>query len=244
MALAAMGIVTDPTTKVIADSAHTPRPGKTARRANTVPFPVQTGGTADNTIQKAGKMVSRRHTGEDWVCDSERTLVAPASGTILRNEADKNYGYFIVMGVADGKAILVAHMAVRSGKAKGTRVNAGDIVGTMGSTGNSSGAHLHIEVENAGTWAYNKNLLKLSAYINFNSFTNGGDFEMAKTWTNGSTSENVYAETTLKTKIGSLNPRESCDCLAIVNGRYLVKYQVDKTGTYKTGFVSYAGGVK
>ena len=196
------------------------------------------------TYKKLGSWSAGYHTGEDWVCDGDRTLVAPASGTILRNEFDKSYGNFIVIGADDGKTILMAHMAAHSGKAKGTRVNAGDIVGTMGSTGNSSGAHLHIEVENAGTWAYNKNLLKPSSYIDFNSFTAGGDFEVAKKWTNGSTQETVYAETTLKTKIGSLNPRESCDCLAIVNGRYLVKYPIDGANVYKTGFVAYAGGVK
>lgn len=69
-------------------------------------------------------------------------------------------------------------------------------------------------------------------------------FEVAKTYKNGSTIENVYAETSLKTKIGSLNKYEKCECLAKVNGRYLVKYKVDGTNTYKAGFVKYSGGVK
>ena len=66
---------------------------------------------------------------------------------------------------------------------------------------------------------------------------------MAKTYKNGSTIENVYADTGLTVKIGSLNTYEQCECLDIVNGRYLVKYKVDGTNNYKCGFVKYSGGV-
>lgn len=70
------------------------------------------------------------------------------------------------------------------------------------------------------------------------------EFSVAKTYKNGSTEEPVFADTTLKLKTGSLNPWEQCECLAVVNGRYLVKYIVDGTTSYKTGFVEYDGGVK
>ena len=70
------------------------------------------------------------------------------------------------------------------------------------------------------------------------------EFEVAKTYRNGSTSEPVYADTTCKTKTGSLDKHEVCECLAIVNGVYLVKYKVNGSTAYKTGFVRYSGGVK
>ena len=70
------------------------------------------------------------------------------------------------------------------------------------------------------------------------------EFEMAKTYKNGSTRENVFADTGLSLKTGSLNPGETCECLGIVDGRYLVKYKVDGTNKYKCGFVKYSGGVK
>ena len=70
------------------------------------------------------------------------------------------------------------------------------------------------------------------------------DFEVAKTYKNGSTPEPVYADTTLKTKTGSLDKYEVCECLAIVNGVFLVKYKVNNSTAYKTGFVKYSGGVK
>ena len=70
------------------------------------------------------------------------------------------------------------------------------------------------------------------------------EFNMAKTYKNGSTRENVFAETTFKTKTGSLDKYEQCECLDVVNGAYLVKYKVNGTNSYKTGFVKYNGGVK
>lgn len=70
------------------------------------------------------------------------------------------------------------------------------------------------------------------------------EFNMAKTYRNGSTVESVFADTNLTNKIGSLNKWEECECLDIVNGRYLVKYKVDGTLNYKCGFVAYNGGVK
>jgi GH25 family lysozyme M1 (1,4-beta-N-acetylmuramidase) len=69
------------------------------------------------------------------------------------------------------------------------------------------------------------------------------DYETVKTWKNGSTSEPVYADTTKKIKIGSLNAYESCDCLGKVDGMCIVRYQVDGTSHYKVGVVSYNGGV-
>lgn len=69
-------------------------------------------------------------------------------------------------------------------------------------------------------------------------------FEMVKTYKNGSTIENVYADTNLTKKIGSLNKYETCECLGIVNDRYIVKYKVDNSSNTKIGFVKYSGGVK
>ena len=70
------------------------------------------------------------------------------------------------------------------------------------------------------------------------------EFEVAKTYRNGSTKENVYADSDLKTKIGTLNAYEVCECLGIVNKVYIVKYKVNGTNNYKIGFVKYSGGVK
>ena len=71
-----------------------------------------------------------------------------------------------------------------------------------------------------------------------------GDEKM-KIYQNGSTRENVYSDTNLSTKIGSLNPRERCDCYGIFNNRAVVRYKIDGSGNnYKIGFCKWLGEVK
>lgn len=72
----------------------------------------------------------------------------------------------------------------------------------------------------------------------------GGDLEMARVYQNGSTTENVFADTDLTKKIGSLNPRETAEYLSIDNDRPLVRYKVDGTDRYKCGYVKWKGGCK
>lgn len=71
-----------------------------------------------------------------------------------------------------------------------------------------------------------------------------GELNMAKIYKNGSTRENVFADTGLTVKTGSLDKHEQCECLDIVDGKYLVKYKVNGTNRYKTGFVAYHGGIR
>jgi N-acetylmuramoyl-L-alanine amidase len=68
--------------------------------------------------------------------------------------------------------------------------------------------------------------------------------ENVKVYQNGSTSETVYCDSNLTTKIGSLDAREKCECIGTFNGKYMVKYKVNGTTNYKVGFVKYSGGVK
>lgn len=71
-----------------------------------------------------------------------------------------------------------------------------------------------------------------------------GSDEPVRKYVNGSTSENVYADTECTMKIGSLNPRETCDCFGIFNNRAIVRYIVSGTDNYKIGFCKWLGGVK
>ena len=76
-----------------------------------------------------------------------------------------------------------------------------------------------------------------------NKILDGGEEEM-KVYQNGSTEETVYADTDCTVKVGSLNPRESCDCFGIFNDRAMVRYKVDGTNNYKIGFCKWTGGVQ
>lgn len=72
----------------------------------------------------------------------------------------------------------------------------------------------------------------------------GGSDEPVRKYINGSTIENIYADTSLTKKIGYLNPREQCDCFGIFNNRPMVRYKVDGSNNYKIGFAVWTGGVK
>lgn len=92
-----------------------------------------------------------------------------------------------------------------------------------------------LEIRNKVAIALNQNISKIDEKREFN---------MAKVYKNGSTRENVFADTGLTMKTGSLDKYEQCECLDIVDGRYLVKYKVNGTNKFKTGFVAYSGGVR
>ena len=55
---------------------------------------------------------------------------------------------------------------------------------------------------------------------------------------NGKTFEDIYADTRHTKWIGRLNKYEVCDCYGIIDGRPMVKYEVDGHKGYKVGFAS------
>lgn len=73
---------------------------------------------------------------------------------------------------------------------------------------------------------------------------NTGNVNVTNVYANGSTRENIFANTDCSMKIGSLDPREQCDCLGIFKDRPVVLYKVNGTNNYKTGFAVWQGGVK
>lgn len=53
----------------------------------------------------------------------------------------------------------------------------------------------------------------------------------------------VYCDTGLKAKIGTIYKNSTCKCLGIVDGKALLKYKVTATGAYKVGFTDYIKGI-
>lgn len=80
--------------------------------------------------------------------------------------------------------------------------------------------------------------------VSENKNIESGSDEPVRTYQNGSTTENVYADTACTKKVGSLNPRECCDCFGIFNNRAMVRYNVSGTNNYKIGFCRWLGGVR
>lgn len=200
------------------------------------------------------------HHGEDYVPKDKSKelnwyLYSVAEGTVIRSNNNDAYGNCVVIARDDGYWILYAHLKVREVKL-GQRVLVGQRVGIAGETGNVSGRHLHIEVVDMRgyppTWNYKehlKHLLRPSDYIDFNDYEPGGGGFDVKVWKNGSTRELVYMTTAACKKqgndnIGSLAPREQCNCYGIVDNCYIVAYRIDGTTTFKVGYVKYSGGVK
>lgn len=86
------------------------------------------------------------HHGIDYAFPMGTTVQAPASGTIASAGLNDGYGNAVVIDTGDGYHVLLGHLesiGVRVGQA----VSAGDPLGLSGSTGNSTGPHLHLEVD-------------------------------------------------------------------------------------------------
>ena len=144
--------------------------------------------TQTTSFKKPGNWAAGYHTGEDWVCDN-RTLVSATSGTITRVGYDSDgYGNYLIIRTDDKNCILMGHMASKPLVKVGDRVTARQKLGTMGSTGNSTGPHLHIEVEKGTEWNYNKNLLKPSNYIDFGNYK-----ESVNGMKKGDVSDSIFA---------------------------------------------------
>ena len=89
------------------------------------------------------------HQGIDIALDGDYNIYAVANGKVVRsaNMPDKinGYGYYVVIE-HEGFCTLYAHMQGLLLK-EGQSIKAGDKVGLIGSTGASTGAHLHFELE-------------------------------------------------------------------------------------------------
>lgn len=85
------------------------------------------------------------HTGVDFSAPSGTPVRAAASGTVLATGWSSSYGNNVQIKHSDGTYTFYAHLLSKSASA-GQTVSAGEVIGLVGSTGNSSGPHLHFEV--------------------------------------------------------------------------------------------------
>ncbi len=87
------------------------------------------------------------HTGVDFAVAQGTNIHAADSGTVILAEWWSGYGYCVIIDHGGGVWTLYGH--IRKGGIKvsnGDRVNRGDVIAESGSTGNSTGPHLHFEV--------------------------------------------------------------------------------------------------
>ncbi|MFD7702210.1 M23 family metallopeptidase [Streptomyces caelestis] len=109
--------------------------------------------TITSTFGQAGAYWSSgQHTGLDFAAPTGTLIKAVHTGTITSAGYDGSYGYKTVLTLDDGTEIWYAHQSSIS-VSVGQKVNTGDVIGRVGSTGNSTGAHLHLEVHPGGSSA-------------------------------------------------------------------------------------------
>ena len=90
------------------------------------------------------------HAGIDIANGIGTPIRAAKDGTIILAGWNGGYGNAIVIDHGGGLSTLYGHMT-RLRASDGQRVGAGDLIGDMGSTGNSTGSHLHFETRVNGT---------------------------------------------------------------------------------------------
>ena len=89
------------------------------------------------------------HRGVDFAGKPGSEVVAVASGVVTRSKHTSGYGNFIKIRHADGYSTLYAHNQENLVR-KGEVVSKGQTIGLLGSTGRSSGPHVHFEVHKDG----------------------------------------------------------------------------------------------
>ena len=105
---------------------------------------------------------TRGHTGMDLAVPTGTPVRAALPGTVIAAQYHSSYGYYVMIDHGNGLSTLYAHnsqLLVRVGQT----VEAGGIVSLSGSTGRSTGPHLHFEVRLNGQRANPRTYLPATA---------------------------------------------------------------------------------
>lgn len=92
-----------------------------------------------------GGLWSEDHTGLDFAAPYGSTIRAIRAGRVIASEYDGAYGLKTVIRLDDGTTLWFCHQSASTVR-PGERVAAGRIIGAVGTSGNVTGPHLHLEV--------------------------------------------------------------------------------------------------
>lgn len=107
--------------------------------------PVSGGYTLTAGFAAQGGRWASGHTGQDFAVPTGTPVKSVGDGVVTRTGCGDSYGVQVVVRHAGGYHTQYAHLSLLQVKG-GQRVKAGQQLGLSGSTGNSSGPHLHFEV--------------------------------------------------------------------------------------------------
>ena len=97
-----------------------------------------------------GGIGSTNHKGVDIGGVGYTTQVlASKAGTVIVSQNSRAYGNYVVVSHGSGNTTLYAHLSKRQ-VSVGQYVQQGQVLGITGSTGNSTGPHLHFEITEGG----------------------------------------------------------------------------------------------
>ncbi len=89
----------------------------------------------------------KMHTGVDWAAASGTPIYAAGNGVVEKEGWESGYGKFILVRHHNGYETAYGHLsAYATGVHEGEHVRQGQVIGFMGSTGLSTGSHLHFEI--------------------------------------------------------------------------------------------------
>lgn len=107
--------------------------------------------------KKLGRRWSKGyHTGIDYAVPVGTDVHAVADGVIVGDTWGRSYGVQLVQKL-NGGWFIYAHLS-RTLVKPGDKVKAGQVIAKSGNSGNSTGAHLHVELRNHPHWGSGKDL--------------------------------------------------------------------------------------
>lgn len=165
-------------------------------------FPVVGGSLGDLTSgmgsrSSPGGIGSTNHRGLDFGGTRGTAIVAPVTMRIETSASLKGYGNAVYGVDAAGRQHRFAHLDSRNVQ-PGQVVQAGGLIGTLGSTGNSTGPHLHYELRDQGGGILNPSgFLKTAKKLTdkAKSLLNSDSARLGAAVVTGGASEGVFAVT-------------------------------------------------
>ena len=143
--------------------------------------------------KRKGSWACGWHTGIDMVCDNDK-IYSSCNGEVARTGWDNSYGNFIVVkNDADGKYHWFCHLS-KINISKGAKVTRTSVIGIMGSTGNSTGKHLHFEIRNASNkYADNSNPADYMGIPNAVGSYDSANYQISNTTSSSTGTTKVFA---------------------------------------------------
>ncbi|MDC0357869.1 M23 family metallopeptidase [Oligoflexia bacterium] len=114
-------------------------------------FPVMSPRLSSNYGKRVHPLLgySRMHQGVDLAAPNDSPIRAVAKGVVVFADPYKGYGNLVVVMHGEGLSTHYGHCKALKVQV-GQRITAGEIIATVGSTGHSTGPHLHFEIRLRG----------------------------------------------------------------------------------------------